>query len=73
MGSGRPADRGADGRSMSLDVPRATPREADDRPQGAVPLDVRENDERQAGHTPDAEHLPMPQLTSDTLPTGRPV
>ncbi len=33
MGGGWPADPGADGCAMSLDVPLATPREADDRPE----------------------------------------
>jgi rhodanese-related sulfurtransferase len=58
---------------MSLAVRRATPREAYDRLKGAVPLDVREDDEWQAGHAPDAVYIPMHQLTPDTLPTGRPV
>ena len=73
MGGGWPADRGADGCAMSLDVPLATPREAYDRPEGAVLVDVREDDEWQAGHAPDAVHIPMHQLTPDTVPTGRPV
>ena len=51
----------------------ATPREAYDRPEGAVLLDVREDDEWRAGHAPDAMHIPMRQLTADTLPPGRPI
>jgi rhodanese-related sulfurtransferase len=58
---------------MSLDVPLATPQGAYDRPQDAVLLDVREDDEWQAGHAPDAVHIPMRQLTPDSLPTGRTV
>jgi rhodanese-related sulfurtransferase len=58
---------------MSLEVRLATPREAYDRPPDAVLLDVREDDEWRAGHAPDAVHIPMNQLTSDTMPAGRPI
>ncbi|MGI5126678.1 rhodanese-like domain-containing protein [Pseudonocardia sp. CA-107938] len=33
-------------------------------PDDAVLLDVRENDEWAAGHAPDAQHLPMSELTA---------
>ena len=42
-------------------------------PRAPCSLDVREDDEWQAGHAPDAVHIPMHQLTPDTVPTGRPV
>ena len=58
---------------MSREVRLATPREAYDRPSDAVLLDVREDDEWRAGHAPDAVHIPMNQLTSDTMPAGRPI
>ena len=47
--------------------------EAFDRPAGAVLLDVREDDEWDEGHAPDAVHIPMGKLTLDDLPPGRPV
>ena len=34
-----------------------------DLPAGAVLLDVREDDEWNAGHAPEAQHVPMSQLT----------
>jgi rhodanese-related sulfurtransferase len=34
-----------------------------DLPAGAVLLDVREDDEWSAGHAPEAQHVPMSQLT----------
>ena len=34
-----------------------------DLPDGAVLLDVREDDEWSAGHAPEARHVPMSQLT----------
>jgi rhodanese-related sulfurtransferase len=47
----------------------------DDLPQGAVLLDVREDDEWSAGHAPDARHLPMSQLTGrlDEVPEADPL
>jgi rhodanese-related sulfurtransferase len=72
VGSGWPADQGAGGGAMSLDVPLATPGEAYDRSEGAL-VEVRKDDEWQAGHAPDAVHVPMHQLTPDTVPTGCPV
>ena len=53
-------------------MPVATAREAYDRAEGAVLVDVREDDEWRAGHTPDAVHIPMRQVAADTLPTGPP-
>ncbi|HEX5614481.1 MAG TPA: rhodanese-like domain-containing protein [Acidimicrobiia bacterium] len=40
---------------------------------GALLLDVREPNEWQAGHAPDAQHLPMGEVTAalDTLPRDR--
>ncbi len=40
---------------------------------GAALLDVREPYEWEAGHAPDAYHLPMGQLGLDNLPPGRPL
>lgn len=44
-----------------------------DVPDGAVLLDVREENEWGAGHVPDALHIPMGQLVSrlSELPSGR--
>ena len=41
--------------------------------EGAVLLDVREDDEWQAGHAPEAVHIPLGQLSAsmDRLPRGR--
>jgi rhodanese-related sulfurtransferase len=58
---------------MSLDVPLATSREADDRPEGAGARRRARGRRMRAGHAPDAVHIPMGQLTFDTVPTGRPV
>ena len=58
---------------MRPDVPTVTPRQAHDRPPGSVLLDVRENDEWDAGHAPGAVHVPMGRLTPDNLPAGRPI
>ena len=40
---------------------------------GAALLDVREGYEWEAGHAPDASHLPMGELSLDRLPEGRPL
>ena len=40
---------------------------------GAALLDVREPYEWNAGHAPQASHIPMGLLTLDTLPAGRPL
>lgn len=42
---------------------------------GAVLLDVREDDEWEAGHAPEATHVPMGQVAArlDELPSGEPV
>ena len=58
---------------MSSRPPVATVREAYDRPEGAVLLDVREDDEWRAGHAPGAVHIPMQQVAADTVPPGRPI
>lgn len=44
-------------------------------PDGAVLLDVREDDEWAAGHAPDAVHIPMTVLADrlDEVPDGDPV
>ncbi|NNG37016.1 rhodanese-like domain-containing protein [Nakamurella aerolata] len=46
-----------------------------DLPAGAALLDVREDDEWQAGHAPQAVHIPLPQLAErlDEVPEGDPV
>ena len=44
-------------------------------PPGATLLDVREDDEWEAGHAPEATHLPMTTLAErlDEVPDGSPV
>lgn len=44
-------------------------------PADAALLDVREDDEWQAGHAPQAQHVPMSLLTSrlDEVPAGDPL
>ena len=46
-----------------------------DLPPDAALLDVRENDEWEAGHAPGARHLPMSELTArlDELPDDDPL
>jgi rhodanese-related sulfurtransferase len=41
--------------------------------EGAVLVDVREQYEWEAGHAPQAVHLPMGEITLDNLPEGRPL
>jgi rhodanese-related sulfurtransferase len=41
--------------------------------RAAVLLDVREDDEWQAGHAPQAVHAPLGKLAPDLLATSRPV
>lgn len=36
-------------------------------------LDVRQDDEWQAGHAPQSVHVPLTELAPDRIPTGRPV
>ena len=38
---------------------------------GAILLDVREPQEWAAGHAPQAEHIPLGQVTADSVPQGR--
>ncbi len=47
----------------------------DQLPENRVLLDVREDDEWNAGHAPDAVHLPMTELTArlDEVPDAAPV
>ena len=48
------------------DVPEAGPAEADVRVRaGAMLLDVREQDEWDAGHAPGADHVPMSEVPGD--------
>jgi rhodanese-related sulfurtransferase len=44
-------------------------------PAGAVLLDVREDDEWSAGHAPEAQHVPMSQLTGrlQEVPAAEPL
>lgn len=58
---------------MNSVVPAASVVEAIKRPPDAVLLDVREDDEWAAGHAPGAVHVPMGQLTPESLPEGSPV
>ncbi|HET7486899.1 MAG TPA: rhodanese-like domain-containing protein [Acidimicrobiales bacterium] len=48
-------------------VPSITPAEVNGM-AGAVLVDIREDDEWQAGHAPDAVHLPLSRLRADDLP-----
>lgn len=43
--------------------------------EGALLLDVREDDEWTAGHAPDAQHLPLSRLQAEvgTLPKDQPI
>jgi rhodanese-related sulfurtransferase len=57
-------------------VPQVTPEEAAQRvDEGALLLDVREDDEWHAGHAPGAQHLPLGRLQAehDELPKDRPI
>jgi rhodanese-related sulfurtransferase len=58
------------------DTPEVDPDEAARRIEsGALLLDVREDDEWQAGHAPDAHHLPLGRLQDEytSLPKDRPI
>ncbi len=55
---------------------QVTPQEAAERmAEGALLLDVREDDEWAAGHAPDAHHLPLGRLEADytSLEATRPI
>lgn len=55
-------------------VPRISPIDALQRQrEGALLIDVREPEEWQSGHAPNAQHLPLGQLTQQlsSLPRGR--
>jgi rhodanese-related sulfurtransferase len=57
-------------------VPQVTPEEAAARvDEGALLLDVREDDEWTAGHAPEAQHLALGRLQDEhgTLPKDRPI
>ena len=57
-------------------IPQVTPEDAAQRiADGALLLDVREDDEWQAGHAPDAQHLPLGRLDAEhgSLPKDRPI
>jgi rhodanese-related sulfurtransferase len=56
----------------AMRIPAVYTQDLDD---GAYLLDVREDDEWQAGHAPDAVHLPMMQIPArlDEVPTDREV
>lgn len=41
--------------------------------QGALLLDVREDDEWAVGHAPQAVHKPLSRLTAEDVPVDRPV
>ena len=43
--------------------------------EGALLLDVREDDEWEAGHAPNAQHLPLARVQAEaaTLPRDRPI
>lgn len=51
-------------------IPTVTPAEVHGLAD-AVLIDVREDDEWEAGHAPDAVHLPLSRLTADDLPPER--
>jgi rhodanese-related sulfurtransferase len=50
--------------------PETTPAAAHDRPAGTVLLDVREDDEWEAGHAPGATHIALGKLRPDALAAG---
>lgn len=56
-------------------VPEVSPADAAARPEGAVLLDVREDDEWQAGHAPGAVHMALGDLGREygRLPDDAPV
>src|SRR4249919_2580975 len=59
---------------MTVEVPEVTPEEiAEIVAAGALLLDVREDDEWQAGHAPTATHLPMREVPAriDEIPSDR--
>lgn len=58
------------------DIPTITADEASKRVEsGVLLLDVREDDEWQAGHAPGAQHLPLGRLQTEhgSLPKDRPI
>lgn len=48
----------------------ATPTEAHHRAEGHTLIDVREHHEWEAGHAPDAVHVPLGELHPDRLPAA---
>jgi rhodanese-related sulfurtransferase len=60
---------------MSHPVPEVSVQEAADAAasDSVLLLDVREDDEWQAGHAPVAAHMPLSRLDVSAVPTARPV
>ncbi len=53
-------------------IPQITPDEAAQRiAEGALLLDVREDDEWTAGHAPDAQHLPLGRIEAEYMHLDR--
>ena len=55
---------------MNAAIPDTTPADAARRSDGAVLLDVREQDEWDAGHAPGARHVPLGDLRPEMIPAG---
>jgi rhodanese-related sulfurtransferase len=54
-------------------LPDTSPVDAFERRRSGVLVDVRERDEWDAGHAPDALHIPLSRLTPDAVPPDVPV
>jgi len=50
-------------------TPETSPSAAHERPAGTLLLDVREDDEWEAGHAPGATHTALSKLRPDAIPT----
>jgi rhodanese-related sulfurtransferase len=55
---------------MSDPTPEITPRDAAERSEDTLLIDVREADEWAAGDAPNATHIPLGTLTVDSVPPG---